>query len=86
MHFSIPDELEAVIPVPFPDEIMDGCAGLISGSCPLGEREDFTSRITWTFSPETEIEVGSLFDLQLRIYDENETIVSCFRVPIEVIA
>lgn len=84
MHYKLPDDLEAVIPVPFPDEIIDGCQGLTRGSCPLEAGEEFTKTIDWDWTPE-EVEAGTTFEMQMRIYDQEENIVSCFRVPVELV-
>lgn len=87
MYYKIPDNLETVIPIPFPEEVMDGCRTLVSGSCPLASGEQFTTGVNWDWTPYAEeLEVGTTFEMEFRIYDETETIATCFRVPVDIVA
>lgn len=87
MHYKIPDNLEAVIPLDLPDRFVDGCQGLIAGAaCPLGERERFTWRMDWNWTDETGLEVGADFLLKVWLYDENEIVISCFAIPAIIVA
>lgn len=82
MHYQLPYDLEHMIPFDFPEDVVDGCRGLVSGSaCPLTAGEQFTWRLDWDWQPSEELEVGVTFEAEIRLFDENETVASCFRVP-----
>lgn len=86
MYYSIPDNLEVVIPIPFPIEVMDGCQTLVNSTCPLASGEEFTTRIDWDWESDLapDLVVGTTFQMELRIYDESETVATCFRVPVVI--
>lgn len=88
MYYSLPDQQETVIPIPFPEEVMDGCRTLVNGSCPLSSGQEFTTRVDWDWQSdlEPELEAGITFQMEFRIYDESETIATCFRVPVVLVA
>lgn len=88
MFYMLPDNLEAVIPVPFPEEVMDGCRTLVNGSCPLSSGDEFTTSVDWDWQADLapELDVGTTFQLEFRIYDDTETIATCFRVPVVIVA
>ena len=89
MYYKLPDNLEAVIPVPFPEEIMAGCNTLVGSSCPLSSGQEITANVHWEWQTESfiqELEVGTTFEMEYRVYDDNEIIISCFRVPVEFVA
>lgn len=87
MYYSIPDNLEVAIPIPFPEDVMDGCRTLVGAECPLSAGQEFTTRVFWDWQSdlEAELEPGTTFQMEFRIYDENEIIATCFRAPVVLI-
>lgn len=81
MYYQLPYDQEHDIPFDFPEDVKDGCRGLVSGSCPLSAGEEFTWRLDWTWDPSEELEIGTTFETEFRLVDENDTVTTCFRVP-----
>lgn len=62
-----------------------GCNGLTVGSCPLSANTAVTWRLDWAWNPEL-VSVGDRKTVQVAMYDDNDNAVTCFNLPVEIVA
>lgn len=62
-----------------------GCNGLTVGACPLAANVPITWRLNWAWDPQL-LSVGDKTTVQLAVYDDNENTVTCFSLPVEIVA
>lgn len=84
MHFYDGDDDSIMTGIELPEESF-GCNGLTVGSCPLSANTAVTWRLDWAWDPEL-VSVGDHKTVQVAVYDDNENAVSCFKMPVEIVA
>lgn len=74
--------LGVTLPFPLPDDRTDACLHLIGSSCPLSRNEDVTYKLNM---PVLAIYPLVSLTIQIGLKDENNDVVTCFRVDAVVV-
>lgn len=73
---------DILVPVELPEN--SGCAGL-TGDCPIFSGQPLTWAINWNWQP-TLVNAGDQVLIRFTLYDENETTIACFKLPVDIVA